>query len=417
MSLSIRRMRRLRVLWVSHFVPYPPKGGAFQRSYNLIRGAGTVHDLHLLALRHKVGTHPEEETRRAADELGRFCGSVTILDGVKTTDRLGLIGRGLKLAIGVPLTASVSETSEMHATIRDRIKANCFDLVHFDTIGLSCYRDDIGSVPCVLSHHGAESLMMVRRTERERNWLRRMIFRLEGTVLRRYEKRQCPRFSSNFVVSELDRQLLSGVAGQARFVVVPNGVDTSYFYPMPPISGRRLIFAGRLDQYSNRDAILHFVRAVWPGISTRFPDATLDIIGSNPPASLMELSRKQPGIRVHGFVPDVRSFFEQAAVAICPIRDGGGTRVKILDNMAMAKPIVSTSIGIEGIEVVPERDVLIADRPEEFVEQISRLFLDDSLRSRLGSSARRLAEERYSWGRIVDTMLEEYDRVAAHRCK
>jgi glycosyltransferase involved in cell wall biosynthesis len=169
-----------------------------------------------------------------------------------------------------------------------------------------------------------------------------------------------------------------------------------------------VIFAGRLDQYSNRDAVLYFSTEVWPAIRKTFPDAALDVIGSNPPGGLLELATRDLSIRVHGFVDDIRPFFESAAVAVCPIRDGGGTRVKILDNLAMGKPIVSTSIGVEGIDVVPERDLLVADSTQEFVTQVSRIFEDHALATRLSANARRLAERVYSWDRVVSSLLETY---------
>jgi glycosyltransferase involved in cell wall biosynthesis len=125
------------------------------------------------------------------------------------------------------------------------------------------------------------------------------------------------------------------------------------------------------------------------------------------------MAQQDDSIQVHGFVDDVRPYFADAGVAICPIRDGGGTRVKILDNLAMARPIVSTSIGIEGIDAVPERDLLVADNPEAFVQQITRVFENPGLRQSLADNARRLAETRYSWDGIGAAMLAAFDRAAS----
>ncbi len=406
-------MRRLTVLWLSHFVPYPPKGGAFQRSYNLLRAVGARHELHLIALQHKSGAHPEDERALAATELGRFCRSVEIVDGTAASRGAGLLPRVARMVIGTPLSVSVSNVAAMRRAIRQQLSKRRFDLVHFDTIGLACYANEIGRMPAVLSHHGAESFMMLRRIRLEKNVVRKLVFLADGRLLRRYEARHLPRFGENLVVSELDRRLLGEIAPTARFSVVPNGVDTAYFHAMPPVASRKIVFAGRLDQYSNRDAILHFVRSAWPGIRSRFPDATLDILGMNPPQELQKFAATDPAIRIHGFVPDVRPFFEQAALGICPIRDGGGTRIKILDNLAMGKPIVSTTIGIEGIDVEPGRDLLIADTPTDFVEQVSRIFSDAGLRQALAARARQVAEERYSWDGIGARMLEAFERVAA----
>jgi glycosyltransferase involved in cell wall biosynthesis len=304
-------MRRLKVLWLSHFVPFPPKGGAFQRSYNLLRAVGGRHELHLVALQHKAGGHPAAERERATAELGRFCQSVTIIDGTAATRGPGLLARAARMALGTPLTVSVSNLPAMRQVIRTLVSEQQFDIAHFDTIGLACYLKEVGDLPAVLSHHGAESFMMLRRIRLERRCHRKMMFFLDGRLLRRYEARYCPRFADNFVVSDLDRQLLSEFAPTAKYTVVPNGVDTDYFYAMPPVASRKIVFAGRLDQYSNRDAIVHFVSTAWPGIRTKFPDATLDILGMNPPDELQALAARDPAVKVHGFVDDVRRYAHQ----------------------------------------------------------------------------------------------------------
>jgi len=377
-----------------------------------MRAVGMRHDVHLLALQHKTRTHPADARREAETELGRLCRTVTIIDGTRATSGIGLALRALRLLAGTPLTVSVSDHVALRQVLRQAVAAERFDLAHFDTIGLGNYLPEIGDLPAVLSHHGAESCMMRRRVRLERNPAKKLLFLAEGRLLGRYESRHCPRFADNLVVSELDRSLLSEIAPGARFTVVPNGVDTAYFHAMPPNASHRVVFAGRLDQYSNRDAILHFAAHAWPGIRERFADATLDVLGMNPPPELVAMAGRDASIRVHGFVPDVRPYFAEAAVAVCPIRDGGGTRVKILDNLAMGKPIVSTSISVEGIDVVPGRDFLVADSPAEFVEQVARIFGDARLRKSLSENSRRLAEARYSWDGIGKVMISAFERAA-----
>ena len=411
-SATPAHRRRLKILWLSHFVPYPPKGGAFQRSYNLLRGVGAAHDVRLLALRHKDSAHPTGDPDEAARELGKFCTGVDVIDGTAAARGMGLVTRGLKLAAGVPLTVSVSNVPAFRARLRELLAATKYDVVHFDTIGLGCYLDEVGSVPAVMGHHGAEAWMVLRRVARERSALRRAVFRIEGKLLSNYEAKMLPRFRDNLVCSAYDGQLMGEVAPGAKYTVVANGVDVDYFHTLPVSASRNVVFAGRLDQYSNRDAIRHFTFEVWPRVRARFPDALLDIIGSNPPADIVEAAGRDASIKVHGFVPDIRPFFEKAALAVCPIRDGGGTRVKILDNLSMGKPIVSTSIGIEGIDVVPERDLLIADSPEAFEKQIARIFDDADLRATLAANSRKLAVTKYSWDSIVAVMRKSFEDAA-----
>jgi glycosyltransferase involved in cell wall biosynthesis len=412
-------MNRLKILFLSHFVPYPPKGGCFQRNYNLLTRIAALHDVHLIAMRHKSATHPAAETSNARAELLRHCTAVDIIDIAAKWQprRMALTALG-SLPRLLPLSASIYESRLMRRRLHELRQTRRFDLAHFDTIGLAQYFDDVGDLPRVVTHHGAESHMIRRRIQHERSAIRRAYFVYEWFALQRYERCHCPRFDANIVVSEDDGAILQEVAPEATFTPIENGVDLEFFAPVPPTANRALVFAGRLDQYANRDGMLNFMTSVWPLLRRRHEDAIIHIIGHNPPEALLHVAAKDPRVKVHGFVPDVRPFFRDSAVMICPLRDGGGTRIKILDGLALGMPIVSTSVAIEGIAVVPERDLLIADRPDEFVQQITRVFSDVALRDRLATNARRLAEQRYSWNRLADDLGRLYgELVERHQCR
>jgi glycosyltransferase involved in cell wall biosynthesis len=403
-------MKRRKILWLSHFVPYPPKGGCFQRSYNLIKRVAAVHDVHLIAVKHKGGTHPEDEIREARTELLRHCKSVQILDISASTTAPKLALRGLASVLTwSPLTVTIYRSAELRAQVRALVQREKIEAAHFDAISLADYLEDVGDIPTVMTHHGAESFMIRRRIGNEKNLGRKLFFGLEWHMLRHYEARMCPRFSMNVVMSQLDQEILEQIAPRARFTVVANGVDIDYF---APVEGSRrpwsIVFAGRLDQYSNRHGMLRFMNEAWPIIKRGQPDAVIDIIGSNPPKEIEALAKADANVRVHGFVPDVRPFFATASVAICPIWDGGGTRIKVLDGLAQGMPLVATSIGAEGIDVVPERDLLIADTPEQFAAQISRLFTESELRKKLETNGRHLAETVYSWDSIAQRLAALY---------
>jgi polysaccharide biosynthesis protein PslH len=406
--------RRLRVLWLSHFVPFPPKGGCFQRSFNLLAGAAQHHEVHLLALRAKPPEHPEAADDHARRALLEHCASVDIVDlssWRRSTNLVKLAAQALLLR--QPVTVTLYRSAAVHEMITDRLESAPFDLVHFDSISLAEYFASTAGVPTVMTHHGAEAHMMRRRIANEPSLLRKFFFALEWRALDRVERTVCPETGCNVVVSTLDRDILAQTSGAAKYVVVENGVDVDYFQPLPIIDSPTLIFAGRLDQYANRDAILHFLDTTWPLVLAQHPQATIRLIGSNPPPRLQQLAAADARIRLLGYVDDVRPHFADCAVAICPIRDGGGTRIKILDAMAQAKPLVSTTIGCEGLDVVPERDLLIADDPVAFASQIDRLFTTPDLRARLGANGRTLVESRYAWSIVVEHLLDVYDAAAA----
>jgi glycosyltransferase involved in cell wall biosynthesis len=257
--------------------------------------------------------------------------------------------------------------------------------------------------------------MVHRRIARETSRAKRAFFRFEWKALERYEAAQCPKFDANIVMSDDDAALLSNVAPGTAFTTVGNGVDTAYFTPVTLQGHRKIVFAGRLDQYSNRDGLMAFARDVWPKLRDLYQDATLDVIGSHPPPELLAMAQSDARLRVHGFVPDIRPYFSEAGLALCPVRDGGGTRIKVLDALAMGVPLVATSIGCEGLDVSDGRHVLIADSSAEFLQQIRRVFENPVLAAHLASEGRALVTERYSWDFQANQLLQVYDRVTAGR--
>jgi glycosyltransferase involved in cell wall biosynthesis len=194
-----------------------------------------------------------------------------------------------------------------------------------------------------------------------------------------------------------ERRLLDQVPG-VRTAVIPNGADVEYYEPRPadpPPDGRTIVFFGLLSTIPNIDGVVHFVQDIWPRITEAHPDARCKIIGGRPPPPLLALT--SPRIELTGFVPDLRPHLAAATAVVVPLRLGGGTRLKIVEAMAMGKAIVSTRLGAEGIEAVPGRDILIEDEPAAFADAVSRLLADPSLAACIGQSARRLAVERYAW--------------------
>jgi len=396
------------ILWLSHFVPYPPVGGCFQRSYSLIKEVARKNNVYLVALKHKESTHPKYEIKKAREELEKFCSKVFITE-ISSFSVLNLYLLAFKSIFSMdPLTVNLFKTDQMHNLVKKLTKDIKFDIAHFDTISLVEYFHDTVDIPKFLCHHNIESFMMKRRIKNEKCLLKKLYLNIESYKLLQYEKKYCHKFLLNIVVSEDDKILLNKISPSSRIEVVENGVDVNYFLPKDNhINTNKLIFAGRLDQYSNRDAILHFCMNVWPLIKERFPEMRFSIIGNNPPPKLLEIAKKDERIEILGYVDDVRPFFAKATISVCPLRDGGGTRLKILDAMAMGMPIISTNIGCEGIDVTTGENVLIANTSEDFVECIEKITINYNLRKNLSIFARRTAENKYSWN-IIGEKLSNY---------
>jgi len=403
---------RLRVLWLTQVVPYPPIGGSLQRAYHLLKLLGAQHDVHVIAMQHKpMSAALLTEAREA---LAPFCQTLDIVDISASASGVRLLLRaGVSLLTGFPLSVSIFRSNRFRDLVRDAQRAHRFDVAHLDTISVADYIDDVAALPTVMAHIGAEAHMIRRRIPQERNALRRLFFRREAESLERLERATCSRVGMNLAVSELDRELLQQVAPDAPFAVVENGTDIDFFRPVTRVGVKRLIFAGRLDQASNTDGLRWFLRTAWPLICQRHPDVALDIVGPNPPADVVQAGVEDSRIKVHGLVPDVRVFFAAATAVVSPLRDGGGTRLKILDALSMGMPLVATAVACEGIDVVSERDVLIANTPEQFANQIDRLFADEALRDRLSARGRELIETQYSWRRLVSKLIGHYESLIA----
>jgi len=207
------------------------------------------------------------------------------------------------------------------------------------------------------------------------------------------------------------RRLLDEVPG-AGTLVIPNAADVQYYQPRttdPPSDSRTVVFFGHLSYFPNIDGLTYFVQKIWPRIAEMQPKARLKIIGAQAPRSVQALVR--PGVELTGFVSDLRPHLAEAAVVVVPLRLGGGTRLKIVEAMAMGKAIVSSTLGAEGIEAVPGRDLLVEDQPAAFADAVSGLLAEPSLAARIGQSARQLAVQRYAWSGAARALEDFYREI------
>jgi glycosyltransferase involved in cell wall biosynthesis len=272
-----------------------------------------------------------------------------------------------------------------------------------DAIELAAYAFSAAARVRILNHQNAESLLLLRRARAVAHPGAKAYLHIQALKLSRYERRMLPQFDLNLAVSEIDRQVLLGKAPSARIEVIPNGVDTEYFHVSGgDIRDHSILFVGGLTWFPNLDAVHYLLRDIWPLIRRQLPSATCKLVGRVPPGRA--LTHLPDGVETTGFVDDVRPFFAGASVFAVPLRVGGGTRLKILDAMASGKAIVSTSIGCEGLGLIPEKEILIGDSPEEFARQVVRVCQDAALRLALGAAGRARVEREYAWGTIGEKL-------------
>lgn len=400
----------MRVLWLSHVVPWPPKTGMLQRSHNLVRQVARRHELHVAAL-HQRSLLPAAQLGAALAELEALGARVHVEPLPSDASRLRWAAlTAASFFRRAPYDVNWRHSRGLARTLEGLGAAQRFDLLHVDTLGMLPYARAFEGAPVVLNHHNVESQMLARRAAREPRLVRRLYFAREAGKLARLEAEACPKVSLNLAVSPLDAERLGEIAPGARIRVVDNGVDVEYFRSTAPPGSvaRGIVFAGGMSWYPNREAVLFFLDRIWPALLEDDPDRRVHFVGPDPPPRLRAAAR-DPRITVTGFVDDVRPYLERAAIYVCPILDGGGTRLKILDALAMAKPLVATALAVEGLGLEEGRHYLRAEKPLEFVAQIKRLEADPELRARLAREGRRRVETHFSW----DVMGEKLD--AAYR--
>jgi sugar transferase (PEP-CTERM/EpsH1 system associated) len=250
--------------------------------------------------------------------------------------------------------------------------------------------------------HNAEWVLQRRALHadaaKRRRWPAAAYSLIQTVKLRRYEARVLNAASATVAVSEADAEALRQLAPHARILVAPNGVDTNYFGPddSADVDADLCVFTGKMDFRPNVDAVQWFCDNVWPRVRRERPTARFAIVGRDPSPAVRALTAL-PGVVVTGGVPDVRPWVNRAGVVVAPLRVGGGTRLKVLEAMAMAKPVVATSMAVEGLNVTPGAEVVIADSPADMASNIVALATDPARRAALGKAARQRTEFEYRW--------------------
>jgi glycosyltransferase involved in cell wall biosynthesis len=405
----------MKLVWLSHFIPFPPRGGSRQRSFNLIRHISAKYETHVVALNMQGET--QERAAEYAIEFKKYCAQVKIWEppfrwrGARWWGQLVL-----SPFYRHPYGSRALWSPELGRRWESVLAKHPGALVHFDSIDLALYFPPAAGFRKVLNHHNCESAMAERRAQREANSLKKAYLWHQARKLRRLEEQLCHHFDVNLTVSELDTQTLRERNPQAHCQVVENGTDTEYFHPseVEP-EPNTLIFAGSLDWYPNISGIQFFARDVWPHVQSQRPAVRLYLAGRKPAPWVVQWAAREPQVKLVADPEDIRPWVAHAAVFICPIVDGGGTRVKILDAMAMGKPVISTTVGCEGLEVWNGENIVIADAPLDFGAKTLQMLRDKGLRDLIAAQGRALVERMYSWDVIGERLHRVYESVVSQQ--
>jgi sugar transferase (PEP-CTERM/EpsH1 system associated) len=396
--------------------PYPPHQGTAMRNYNLIVGLARRHDVHLLSF-----GNPATSEGTPLDDL---CRSVQVVRTPQRTMRQRVMGLAFSR---LPDMAQRLPSAQFRAALAATLEQVAPAVVEVEGIELAQYlfqaaasRRSPDRPWLVFDDHNAEYVLQQRAFETDarlpRRWIGAAYSYVQWQRLRGYERRACLAADRVVAVSETDAEALRRLVLGLEPAVVPNGVDMAFYTAeVPSLEGREgprpcdVVFTGKMDFRPNVDAVLWFGRRVLPRIRRESADTRFWVVGKDPHPRLAVLAGES-GIEITGWVEDVRPYIAGAGVYVVPLRIGGGTRLKVLEAMAMGKAMVSTALGCEGFDLVPGQELAVAGEPAEFSAAVLALLRDPERRQRLGRAARRFAGSRYDWRIIVPRLERVYEK-------
>jgi glycosyltransferase involved in cell wall biosynthesis len=398
----------VRVLFLSAWFPYPADNGSKLRAYHLLRALGQEHEVTLVSFAFATA-RPEQP-----GDLRSLCADIQVVPvDPFAANRAGTLRTFLSARpiVSRPIPA-------MSHLVSGVLRRNAYGAVIASTEMMADYALQAPPrVPRVLEEHNSMTRWMRERYEGTSHPLKRLRSWASWRKRHRYEMRYYPRFDLVTMVSEADRATTLETVGQqeTRIEVVPNGVDCAHNLPgLARSEPEALIYSGALTYSANYHAMRWFLAEIFSRIRAECPGTTLTITGSTRGVDLNRLGLDN-SVRLTGFLDDVRLAVARAQVAVAPILWGGGTRLKILEAMALGTPVVATSKAAEGLDVTHGLDILIANEPAEFADQVVRLLRDPNLRDVLARNGRALVEERYDWQAIGQRFVDLVEKVALER--
>ncbi len=389
----------MKILIFSPIFPFPPDSGARIRIFNMIKILSKNHGIVLL-----TQADPEKDI---TSELEKYCQEVEAVHVSSVKGFKNLFARIKSLISSCPHITS----REIQSSIKKILKKHNFDLVQFERLYLGPYHSLFGKLPTILDEFDVDSIVYKRKLIYESNPLKKFRIFIQWMRTAGYEKRMIPQFKKVIVASERDMEILQDISSDINVSVVSNGVDLEYFKPEDyRIESNSLFFTGLMSYAPNVDAMLYFYEETFPLIRKKIPDIRLYIMGANPPEAIRNLSKIE-NIIVTDYMGDMRPLVNKCKICIVPIRIGGGTRLKILEAMAMRKPVISTSVGAEGLDISPSENIIIADDPQDFANKTVELLRDSELRKRIIQGGRRLVESKYTWEASVQKLEALYEEL------
>lgn len=390
----------MNILLLTQVLPYPPDSGPKVKTLNVIK---------YLARRHKITlvSYVRGDQSAEIEALKKWCRAV---HAVPIERRLVMDGLALlrSLASGQPWMMVRDDRKAMHETLRQVTAGEQFDIVQADQLNMAQFAAQVPGALRVVDTHNALWLLY-QRLAATMSGPRRWLLERDWRLLRDYEAEVIADFDAAIAVSAEDKDALVQAGAPAEKIsVIPIAVDCDELAPVTPLPlANHILHIGTMYWPPNVDGILWFIKEVFPLIRARRPDVIFDVVGARPPDEIRALGGPGTGINVAGYVEDTLPYLRQAGAMVVPLRAGGGMRVKILNSLSQAMPIVSTTIGAEGIDAVNGCHLFVADMPEDFARATLQLLEDRALAHQMGVNGRQLILGRYDYR----SACSEYDQV------
>ena len=396
----------MNILFLTQILPYPPDAGPKVKTWHVLQAlVQQGHSIYFVSF-----VRPEEVEHVPA--LQKICKEVHIVPIRRS--RIKDIGYMIRSYLSRrPFLVERDDLPEFQDVVNKIVQQQQIDFIHADQLtmvqfairGASASQNK--KLKVVFDAHNAVWTIVERMRENV-PWYLKPVLGIEASRVKQYEGELLKTVDHVLAVTDVDRVSLEDALKLAKvtkkekvspITVIPISVNTQQIQPVQrEPNSMNIVTLGTLHYPPNADGIRWFVEEAFPLIRSNIPDVKLTIIGKNPPKDFLRLANDpNAGIVVTGFVPELDPYFEESALVVIPVRAGGGMRVRILEAFAYAVPIVTTTVGLEGIQAQPGKDVLVADNPEEFANSVIRLLNDKDLQDQLSTNGRRLAEMKYDW--------------------
>ncbi|MFA5832246.1 MAG: glycosyltransferase family 4 protein [Bacteroidota bacterium] len=400
----------MKILFIATDIPYPINSGGRNRLYHIVKGLSRFNEVDF------VGLSNTRDPFSAKEELSRYCRAVY---AIPVDIRHSVIKLIKSFFSKTPYKVLQYFSTTMAEKIRALIKENSYDIILCEHIFVEQHIPSV-SIPVVPQNIDLNYTVYKRIAEKSKGFMS-WYSASQWKSLYRYEQKVLQKYNVGIALSSHEEKLMKSMVRDIHSIIVPNGVDTTYFRSAQNSSNsgeNNIIFTGSYSYFPNEEAAYYFATKIFPAVVSKIPDAKYFIIGRSPSARLLNLQKRQ-NIIVTGEVEDIRSYLDKAQVVVAPIQFGGGTRLKVLEALAAAKAIVSTSIGCEGIDIENGKHLIIADNENSFAEAVISFLLDPQKNISFGRQGRLLIEKKYSWERItadfqesLKNYIEEYSRLS-----